>query len=78
MKGEVKKKILSLPLAGNQALATYIQPCLLRGGVFDVDVAALFRRVNSEAENLALRLDKRSCDSSPTNNQGFFFTVGRT
>ena len=45
MKEDVKEKILSPPLAGNQALVTYIQPCLLRGGAFDVDVAALVRRV---------------------------------
>ena len=29
MKGDVKKRILSPPLAGNQSVVTYIQPCLL-------------------------------------------------
>jgi len=43
MKGDVKKKILSPPLAGNQGLVTYIQPCLLLRGAFDV--AALVRHV---------------------------------
>jgi hypothetical protein len=44
IKEDVKKK--SLPsLAGNQGVVTYIQPCLLLRGAFDVDVAALDRRV---------------------------------
>ena len=43
MKGDVKKKMFSRPLAGNQGLVTYIQPCLLLRGAFDV--AALVRRV---------------------------------
>ena len=38
-----KKKILSPPLAGNQGMVTYIQPCLLVRGAFDV--AALDRLV---------------------------------
>ena len=42
MKGDVKKKILSPPLAGNQGVVTYIQPCLLLRGAFDF--AALVRR----------------------------------
>ena len=43
MKGDVKEKILSPLLAGNQGVVTYIQPCLLVRGVFDV--TALDRRV---------------------------------
>src|SRR5262249_38344158 len=43
MKGDVKEKDLSPPLAGNQGVVTYIQPCLLIRGVFDV--AALDRRI---------------------------------
>src|SRR5215469_5181705 len=36
----------SLPFPrGKPRLVTYIQPCLLRRGAFDVDVAALVRRV---------------------------------
>jgi hypothetical protein len=36
MKGDVKEKILSPPLAGNQGVLTDIQPCLLLRGAFDV------------------------------------------
>ena len=43
VKGDVKKKTLSPPLAGNQGVVTYIQPCLLIRGAFDV--AVLDRRV---------------------------------
>jgi hypothetical protein len=42
MKEDVKKKILSPPLAGNQGVVTYIQPCLLIRGAFDF--TALDRR----------------------------------
>jgi hypothetical protein len=42
MKGDVKKTILSPPLAGNQGVVTYIQPCLLIRGAFDF--SALARR----------------------------------
>jgi len=45
MKEDVKEKVLSPPLAGNQGLVTYIQPCLLLRGAFAVDVAALVRRI---------------------------------
>jgi len=42
MKGDVKEKILSPPLAWNQSVVTYIQPCLHLWGAFDV--AALDQR----------------------------------
>jgi hypothetical protein len=42
IKEDVKKKILSPPLAGNQGVVTYIQPCLLIRGAFDF--SALARR----------------------------------
>ena len=42
MKEDVKQKILSPPLAGNQGVVTYIQPCLLLRGAFDF--AAFVRR----------------------------------
>jgi hypothetical protein len=42
VKEDVKGKILSLPLAGNQGVVTYIQPCLLLRGAFDF--SALDRR----------------------------------
>ena len=45
MKEDVREKILSPPLAGNQGVVTYIQPCFLIRGAFDV--AALDRRVSS-------------------------------
>ena len=35
MREDVKEKILSPPLAGNQGVVTYIQPCLLIRGAFD-------------------------------------------
>src|SRR5215472_11212047 len=38
-----QEKLLSRPLAGNQSMVTYIQPCLLIRGAFEV--AALDRRV---------------------------------
>ena len=43
VKEDVKEKVLSPPLAGNQGVVTYIQPCLLLRGVFDF--AASVRRV---------------------------------
>jgi hypothetical protein len=52
MKGDVKKKILSPPLAGNRDVVTYIQPCLLLRGAFDV--AALDRRVVQRRYELQL------------------------
>ena len=42
IKEDVKEKILSPPLAGNQGVVTYIQPCLLIRGAFDF--SALARR----------------------------------
>ena len=42
IKEDVKEKILSSPLAGNQGVVTYIQPCLLIRGAFDF--SALARR----------------------------------